>query len=182
MNHAHSVTSATLSAAAVLAIAGCASGPVRPPPVPAALRPPADQTAFLAVRATGVQIYECSSKPDAASAFAWTLKAPEATLADRSGHAIGRHYAGPTWELRDGSRVVGEVEARDPGPDPAAIPWLLLRAKSVAGAGALSQTQSIQRIQTVGGVAPPSGCTEALAHQVVRVPYSAAYYFYRAAN
>jgi FtsP/CotA-like multicopper oxidase with cupredoxin domain len=167
-----------VAVAAVIALTGCAWCRVKPPEVPAALRPPAEQSAFLRVRATGVQIYECTSKPDAPGTFTWTFRAPEATLADRSGRIVGRHYAGPTWELRDGSSVVGEVTARDPGPDPAAIPWLLLRAKSTSGTGALSRTQSILRAHTVGGVAPGTPCTEAQAHSVARVPYSGDYYFY----
>ena len=153
---------------------------MKPPQVPAALQPPADQSAFLQVHATGVQIYECTSKPGAAGGFSWTFLSPEATLADRYGHSIGRHYTGPTWELRDGSRVVGEVTARDPGPDRAAIPWLLLRAKSTSGTGALSRTQSILRIRTSGGIAPATPCTEAQAHTVERVPYTGEYDFYGA--
>jgi len=51
---------------------------------------------------------------------------------------IGKHYAGPTWESNDGSKVVGEVKARDDGPAPTAIPWLLLSAKSTSGNGAFS--------------------------------------------
>jgi hypothetical protein len=107
--------------------------------------------------------------------------APEAQLADRRGRAIGRHYAGPAWELQDGSSVVGAVVARDPGPDAGAIPWLLLEAKSTSGTGTLNRTRSIQRVRTVGGVAPGSPCTQALAHTVTRVPYTATYYFYQAA-
>jgi FtsP/CotA-like multicopper oxidase with cupredoxin domain len=172
---------ASVSVAAVLALSGCAAHRVRLPAVPAALRPPSDQTAFLEVHATGVQIYECASKPDAPGAFAWIFQAPEATLTGRRGRQIGRHYAGPTWELRDGSRVAGDVVAHDPGPDPTAIPWLLLKAKSASTSGRLSLTQSILRIHTVGGVAPSASCTEALAHTLVRVPYTARYYFYKAA-
>src|SRR5579863_4594382 len=166
--------------AAALALAGCAWCPVKPPQVPAALQPPPGQTLLLQVRATGVQIYQCTSKPDAPGTFSWSFQSPEATLTDRRGHTIGRHYAGPTWELQDGSAVVGEVTARDPGPDPAAIPWLLLRAKSTSGSGALGKTQSILRIRTAGGVAPTTPCTEAQAHTVVRVPYTGDYYFYAA--
>jgi hypothetical protein len=129
-----------------------------------------------------VQIYECTSKPETPGSFTWTFQAPEAALADRWGRSIGRHYAGPTWELRDGSRVVGEITARDPGPDPAAIPWLLLRAKSTSGTGALSRTQSILRVRTAGGIAPSTPCTEAQAQALVRVPYTAAYYFYAASR
>jgi hypothetical protein len=174
------ISIATVGVAALPALSGCAMCRVKPPQVPTALRAPVEQKLFLEARATGVQIYECSSKPDAAGVFSWNFQAPEATLNDRWGHSIGRHYAGPTWELRDGSSVVGEVVARDPGPDPAAIPWLLLKEKSTSGTGKLSRTQSILRARTAGGVAPTGPCTAALAHTLVRVPYTAAYYFYRA--
>jgi hypothetical protein len=83
-----------------------------------------------------VQIYEC--KPTANPArFEWVLRAPEAELFDTSGKKIGKHYAGPTWELSDGSKVIGELRARDDGPDVNAIPWLLLSVKSSAGGGEL---------------------------------------------
>jgi hypothetical protein len=174
------ISISTVGVAALLALSGCALCRVKPPQVPAALQAPLEQKLFLEARATGSQIYECSSKPDAAGAYSWNFQAPEATLNDRWGHSIGRHYAGPTWELRDGSSVVGEVVARDPGPDPAAIPWLLVKAKSTSATGKLSGTQSILRAHTAGGIAPTGPCTEALAHTLVRVPYTATYYFYRA--
>lgn len=163
--------------AALAILAGCATTQApAPPEVPAALRPPAGQTVYLEALATGVQIYECSSKGDA---YEWAFKAPEASLADRSGHAIGKHYAGPTWESTDGSSVVGEVKARDPGPAPTAIPWLLLAAKTKNGSGVFAPAESIQRVSTVGGVAPKEPCTEARLKEVARVPYTATYYFYR---
>src|SRR6266542_862543 len=100
---------------ALAILAGCATAqPLPPPEVPAALRPPAGQSLYLEALATGVQIYECSQKPD--SAYEWAFKAPEASLADRSGHSLGKHYAGPTWESSDGSTVVGEIQARSLRP------------------------------------------------------------------
>ena len=164
----------------LLFVAGCASNRVVPPDVPASLRPPPGQSAFLEALAKGVQIYECAAKPDAPSAFAWTFRAPEAALTDREGRPIGKHYAGPTWESIDRSTVVGEVAARDPGPDGSAIPWLLLTAKATSGTGDFGGIKSIQRVRTTGGVAPARPCTSANAKQVVRVPYTATYYFYRA--
>ncbi len=162
-----------------LAAAGCASGTLTPPGVPDALRAPLNQTLFLETLATGVQIYECVAKPDAPSGYAWNFVAPEATLADRSGKTLGKHFAGPTWQSNDGSSVVGEVTARDPGPDKTAIPWLLLTAKSSAGAGVFTQTKTIQRVKTTAGLAPSDGCNAGTAKQVARVPYTAVYYFYR---
>jgi hypothetical protein len=174
------IRTASVCIATLVALAGCAWCRVRPPDVPTALQAPSGQTPFLEARASGVQIYQCAPRPDAPGMFGWTLLAPEATLMNRHGRAIGRHFAGPSWELRDGSSVVGELVARDPGPDPGAIPWLLLRAKSVSGNGALSHTESIQRVRTAGGVAPGPACTEAQQHTQVRVPYTASYIFYRA--
>jgi hypothetical protein len=147
-----------------------------PPAVPDALRPPAGQAVYLEALATGVQIYECSRKAN--GSFEWAFKAPEAALADRAGHTLGKHYAGPTWESTDGSSVVGEVKARDAGPTPGAIPWLLLAAKSNNGSGVFASAKSIQRVSTVGGVAPKEPCAETRLKEVARVPYTGTYYFY----
>ena len=169
-----------LLAASLAGLGGCASQPpIAVPTVPASLRAPAGQTAFLAARASGVQIYDCKPKADAPSGFEWVFRAPEAALTDLDGHPIGKHYAGPTWESTDGSRVVGELRARDPGPNPSAIPWLLLARKSTTGMGVFGPTTSIQRLSTEGGTAPPQPCDSAGAGQVARVPYTATYYFYR---
>lgn len=157
------------------------SAPPPVPDVPATLRPPAGQAVYLEALATGVQIYECASKRDDPSKYEWSFRAPEAALADRSGRSLGKHYAGPTWESVDGSTVVGEAKASDPGPSRSAIPWLLLGAKANTGQGTFAQAKSIQRLQTVGGVAPSEPCSAANARQVARVPYTASYYFYRAA-
>ena len=160
-------------------VAGCAtSGVGTVPPLPENLRAPGGELLFLEAAATGEQIYECAAGKDQPARFEWTFKAPEADLFDRGGKKIGKHYAGPTWEANDGSRVVGQVKARDNGPDSGAIPWLLLTAKSNSGSGVFSRTTSIQRVNTVGGTAPTEGCSEAQAGKVARVPYKATYYFY----
>lgn len=167
----------SLSVLAVLAD-GASAVAAGPAAVPDALRTPAEQVLSLEVGATGAQIYECSAKKDQPDAFEWTFKAPEAELFDKAGKKIGKHYGGPTWESTDGSLVVGEVKARDAGPDPNAIPWLLLTAKSNSGTGVFSRIQSIQRLHTVGGKAPSTPCGRENAQQVVRTPYRADYYFY----
>jgi hypothetical protein len=168
-----------LSVAALLA--GCATSPPSGgPAAPEALRPQANQVMVLEAHATGVQIYECTASRDQPGRFEWVFKAPEAELFDQAGRKVGKHYAGPTWEALDGSKVVGEVKARDDGPDPNAIPWLLLSAKSNSGSGVLSQIKSVQRLQTVEGKAPAAPCGRDNAQQVARVPYKAAYYFYAA--
>ena len=148
------------------------------PTVPENLRPPATEGLSLETEATGVQIYECNASKDEPTRFEWIFKAPEADLFDKTGNKIGKHYAGPTWESNDGSKVVGEVKAKDNGPDPNAIPWLLLSAKSTSGTGVFSQVKSIQRVNTVGGKAPTETCSQAQAGKVTRVSYKATYKFY----
>jgi hypothetical protein len=173
----------SLFAATATLVAACATTPsVTAPEVPAALRPPAGQTVFLEALATGVQIYECAPKSDQPSIFEWAFRAPEATLVDRAAKPLGQHYGGPTWESNDGSKVVGQVKARDPGPNASAIPWLLLNAKSTSGNGVFTSTMTIQRVQTTGGLAPALPCDAGSAKQMARVPYTATYYFYRAAQ
>jgi hypothetical protein len=143
-----------------------------------ALQAPAGDLLHLSLTGKGVQIYQCTAASDSPTHFEWKFQAPEAQLLDSRGQVIGKHYAGPTWEASDGSSVVGEVRARDDGPDASAIPWLLLTAKSVKGSGIFSKVHSIQRLNTTGGKPPEQSCGAANANQVVRVPYSARYYFY----
>ncbi len=173
-------TSAIAFSAAILGLAARATAP-ESPVIPAALKLPATQTLAYVVEADGVQIYKCQRGTDPVGSYAWVFNAPEAQLIDQAGKPFGRHYAGPTWEAFDGSKVIGEVKARDPGPDPTAIPWLQLSATSATGPGLLAKTASILRLKTVGGKAPTSGCSADTIDQVLRVPYRAEYRFYVAA-
>jgi hypothetical protein len=166
--------------AAVMIASGSAFIAMGGPGVPENLKVPEAQSLSLEARATGVQIYVCGAGKADAARFEWAFKAPEADLFDAAGKKIGRHYAGPTWESDDGSKVVGDVKAKDDGPDPTAIPWLLLSAKSTSGKGVFSGTLSIQRLFTVGGKAPAGGCDQAHSGQEARVPYKARYLFFTA--
>jgi len=123
----------------------------------------------------GVQIYTCAATPTGA---AWTLKAPEATLRDSSGHVVGQHFAGPTWQATDGSKVVGVPLVASTSKGPAAIPWLVLRATDNDGSGLFGRVAYILRTRTIGGVAPPTGCDAAHPGTEARVPYSATYTFF----
>ncbi len=165
-------------ACALALLAGCVTGGKHAPGVPDSLRAPANQVVLLALEASGVQIYTCGASQDAPSKFTWIFKAPEAALFDAGHVRVGKHYDGPTWQAGDGSKVVGQVRAQDPGPDPNAIAWLLLGAKSVSGSGMFAQTLSIQRVNTAGGKSPAGGCAAETAGRESRVPYTATYYFY----
>lgn len=148
--------------------------------LPDGIRTPDGQVQALKVNAKGVQIYACKARPDNASTFEWSLVAPEADLFDEQGKAIGKHFAGPSWQLSDGSKVVGKKRTQVDAPEAGAIPWLLVDATGTEGTGALSGIQSIQRVATHGGKAPAAGCDSGHADAESRVPYSATYYFNRA--
>jgi hypothetical protein len=143
--------------------------------VPQQIQPPANEQLLLRVHAKGDQIYTC--KADGAQ-FTWTLKAPDAQLFDKDGKPFGKHFAGPSWEANDGSRVTGKAVANAPSPDADSIPWLLVNILTHDGSGVLSRATTIQRLNTKGGKAPASGCDASHAGQEVRVPYSADYLFY----
>jgi hypothetical protein len=162
--------------AAPLAVAGFVfSFSLAAQQVPQQLQPPTTQQLLLEVHAKGDQVYTC--KGDAPQ-FAWTLKAPDAQLFDKDGKLFGKHFAGPSWEANDGSRVTGKAVANAPSPDADSIPWLLVNIVSHEGAGVLSRATAIQRLNTKGGKAPATGCDASHAGQEVRVPYSADYLFY----
>ena len=152
----------------------------REPDVPEILQVPDGQKVAFRTFAQGVQIYTCQASATDPTQFVWTFKAPEAVLFKGEGGTVGLHYAGPTWESNSGSKVVGSVLERSPSPDPNAIPWLLLEAKSAEGPGIFARVTYIQRVNTTGGTAPTEGCDAAHAGQEVRVPYTADYFFYRA--
>jgi Protein of unknown function (DUF3455) len=161
--------------------ASAQSTPTSAAAVPASLAPPLSSVLLYSLAARGVQIYTCEAKPDDATAFVWTFKAPEADLFNARGELVGRHFAGPTWQGNDGSAVIGAVRERADSPDSGAIPWLLLAAKEHAGSGVFATITFIQRLATVGGVAPGEGCDADHAGEEVRAPYEATYAFYYAA-
>jgi Protein of unknown function (DUF3455) len=166
----------------LLLVAGCASleTPTPAVDVPAKLTPGASESLAMVVPAKGVQIYECRASKDQPDQYQWAFVAPEADLFDVRGGKIGRHYAGPHWESHDGSKIVGAVKERADAPQPDAIPWLLLTTKSVGGTGAFGKVTSIQRVRTVGGVAPKDGCSRSTLGATGRIAYTADYYFFTA--
>lgn len=148
------------------------------PNAPAALQVQPGQNLALVLKGAGVQIYVCSASREDADKYQWLLKAPEADLTSSRGRPMGKHYAGPTWEAPDGSKVVARVIASDKDGDPNAIPWLLLSATSNSGTGIFAKTTGIQRLFTVSGKAPLDGCDREHVGKETRVSYSAQYYFY----
>jgi hypothetical protein len=141
--------------------------------IPAKLAPPQERPLLGKYAAKGVQIYVCSVK---GGANEWAFKAPEAELTDAQGRPFAKHYAGPTWEAPDGSKIVGKVLVNEPVPKEGAIPWLLLSAES-SGSGVLAGVRFVQRVNTSGGLGPTGACPTTGAER--RVDYTADYIFYK---
>jgi hypothetical protein len=140
------------------------------PTIPDAIAAPAGNKLAFMLDAEGVQIYACNGT-------AWALQGPDADLFNRGHRIAGSHYAGPTWEALDGSTVVGSRLA-GVTVDPTAIPWLLLQAVSHAGEGRMAKVSYIQRLSTVGGLAPAAGCDADHVGALAEIDYTATYAFY----
>jgi Protein of unknown function (DUF3455) len=134
------------------------------------------ETLVARIHAEGAQVYEC--RADAAGQLAWQFREPVATLIE-GGKTIGRHYAGPHWELADGSVIAAKAVGRAPGATPQDISLLKLEVTAQRGSGRLSDVTTIQRLDTKGGTAE-GPCPAAGA--LLSVPYSADYAFYRKAR
>jgi hypothetical protein len=164
-----------LAAALAASVPFAGSAPAAPPApdVPSTIAVPAGHKPYLAGHAEGAQIYGCNGA-------SWTLIAPRADVYDKHGKLLMTHFAGPSWQTRDGSTVIGRRAADPVTVDPNAIPWLLIEPTSTTP-GRLSRTTYIQRIATTGGLAPaPATCTAEAAGEQREVPYTAVYVFWKA--
>jgi hypothetical protein len=162
--------------------AGAQGTPTAVEDIPANLEPPSSSILLFELAASGVQIYACEADPEDATEFVWTFIAPEAELFNSRGEQVGTHFAGPTWEGPDGSAVIASVLERADAPDASAIPWLLLESTDHMGSGVFSTVTYIQRLDTVGGIAPAEGCDESHEGEEARVPYEAKYAFFYPAS
>ena len=168
---------------------------VTPPPVPSAIQVPAGSKAFLVGHAVGTQQYICL--PSGPS-VAWTLFGPQATLFNDNTKQITTHFLSPnpdeegmpraTWQhSNDTSAVWARAIASSSDPDiveDGTIPWLLLEVvgdqQGPTGGTRLTRTAFIQRLNTLGGTAPPNGCSASTDIGMrALVPYEADYFFYK---
>ena len=184
----------TRSAAAVL-VAVIHSSVAHAQSVPANLEVPAGAAPFLTAHAEGTQNYVCVLAP---GGFGWQFHGPQATLVDDAMTQVATHFLSPnpveggaaraTWQdSADTSRVWAAAIANSTDAAfvaPGAIPWLLLKVvgqeNGPGGGATLSGARFIQRINTAGGVAPPTGCKNADdAGRKALVPYATDYVFFR---
>ncbi len=127
------------------------------------------ETVVLQTHAEGSQIYECK---ETSGKLAWQFREPIASLF-RDGKTVGRHYAGPTWEIKGGA-IVAKAAARAPGASTKDIPWLKLEVTEHRGSGPLKDVTTVQRINTKGGSAEGACQNPGELHSE---PYSADYVF-----
>jgi Protein of unknown function (DUF3455) len=145
--------------------------------IPEVLAVPNNQRLVLELIGKGVQIYKCSEGTD--HNYEWKFEAPDACLFDQQGKIIGRHFAGPTWQLNAGDKLVGRVKQKYESQDKSAIPWLLLETVESSGK-TFGQVKSVQRVNTDRGK-PPAEATAANLGEKRRILYSATYKFYAVA-
>jgi hypothetical protein len=178
---------------AVLATAGAVlAQPLEAPEVPPTLEVPEGNRPFLIAHATGTQNQVCLPRANGVG-LGWTFYGPIATLYNDQDEQILTHYLSPnpdqagaaraTWQhSRDSSTIWAATHVDPVVVDPTAIPWLLLKVvgsePGLDGGRKMMKTTFIQRINTVGGVAPATDCAPLGAK--LFVPYETDYVFYRA--
>lgn len=173
---------------------------ITPPSVPDGLGVEPGNVPFLVGHADGTQNYFCApcdpTKPNCPLGVNFTLFTPQATLFDDQGGQLTTHFFSPnpdengviraTWQdSRDTSRAFAKaVKAAIVRED--SIAWVLLNVKDtgtqIGSTGdRLTKTTFIQRVNTIGGNPPATGCLsqQDLGHQAF-VHYRADYFFYKA--
>ena len=168
-----------LIAALPLAMTACAGmQSMSAPDVPAAVAVPAGNKPTMMLKGVGLLTYECRAKAGAAGAHEWVFAGPDAALQDKNGMRVGKYYGGPTWEHNDGSKITGKQLAVSPGAT-GNIPLQLVQTSPATGSGAFSGVTYIQRVNTMGGVAPTAPCDAGTMGSKRTVNYSADYVFYK---
>jgi len=171
----------------LLTLAGlgaCANQALRPAfsqaDLPDAVKAPAGHAVWMETAAAGDITYQCRAKKDMPGQFEWVFVGPDAGLKDRRGQLAARYFGPPaTWESTDGSRLTGtQVAVASNGNTN--ITLQLVKANPAAGPGVMQGVSYIQRVATVGGIAPSAPCGAATEAATQRVPYQADYIFYRA--
>jgi hypothetical protein len=149
-----------------------------PPALPTAVRVPAGQRHTMTLKSVGTLNYECRARAGMSGAYGWVLDAPDARLLHWSGLSVGRYYAGPTLQYRDGSRLTMKLVGSSPG-EPGKLPIHLYEAASRGGNGALSTVTYVQRLNAVAAE-PSQPCTDARIGRSHKADFSADFLFYSA--
>lgn len=174
---------ASVAVLAVSLLAACGSMSTTPmysqATLPAAIQVPGGNKVVMETVGVGEITYQCNAKKDMADQFEWVFVGPNAKLNDRSGKQVGKYYGPPaTWESMDGSKLTATQVAVTPG-GAGNIPNQLVKANPASGSGAMTDVTFIQRVNTVGGVAPANVCAASNVGAKQVVKYQADYIFYK---
>jgi len=200
------LTAACVAAFGLMATGARAAGAdgIKLPDMPGNLVVEDGNELFLAGHGVGTQNYICVPSTASVTGVAFSLFTPEATLFDNAGDQLITHFFSPnddpkvqppergtvrvTWEdSRDSSRIWAALQAQstdEPFVRKDSVAWLLLKEVGVApgptGGDRLTKVTFVQRLNTVGGLAPATGCSSFgdLGRKAF-VPYSADYFFYK---
>ena len=185
------------------------AGEVTPPDVPFNLRVPAGNKAFLVGHAFGTQNYFCkpSASPPGVAYALFTPEAtlfgedggqvithyfspnPDPRDPNTSATVVADGAIRATWQYKDTSTIWAKVRSNPDGStglaivDPKSVAWLLLEVVGAedgpTGGDKLTKTTFVQRVNTVGGNPPKTGCASPadLGNQAF-VDYTADYFFY----
>jgi hypothetical protein len=164
----------TRSSIVALAATALLASPALAQALPEAIAAP-NEAVVTKLHAEGAQVYVC--KANQSGQLVWQFREPIATLLDGD-KTVGRHYAGPNWELADSSIVLAKAAGRAAGATPLDIPLLKLEVTARRGSGLLGDVTTVQRINTKGGVAE-GACPSDGA--MLSVPYAADYVFLKKA-
>jgi hypothetical protein len=157
-----------------------ATAPFNQSALPSTVQVPAGHAVAAEVRTTDGKItYECREKKDATAAHEWVFVGPTANLVDRQGRQAGRYFGPPaTWVAADGSTITGAQLAVAPA-SPGAIALQLVKANPATAPGSLAGVSHIQRVATVGGVAPAEPCNASALGARRVVNYQADYIYWK---
>ncbi|MES2974192.1 MAG: DUF3455 domain-containing protein [Pseudomonadota bacterium] len=177
------VTRTALAAAALSLIAACSSTPMKmysQDGLPAPVMVPAGNKVAMETVGVGEITYECRVKANMPGQYEWVFVGPDAKLMDRSGKVVGKYYGPPaTWESMDGSKLTATQVAVAPHMA-GSIPLQLVKGNPAMGTGSMQGVTYIQRVATMGGVAPASACDGSTMGKKEIVKYQADYIFYKA--
>lgn len=180
-NQMKNTTRALSGASLAIALFGWTGMGAQAPEVPAAIAVPAGHVMVATLVGSGDLSYECRAKAGSTTEFEWAFVGPNAILSDQNKKAVGKYYAGPTWESNDGSKITGTQRAVSPSPRTGAIPLQLVQANPSTGNGMMTGVTYVQRLNTMGGVAPAAKpCAAANVGAKETVTYQADYVFHKA--
>jgi hypothetical protein len=142
---------------------------------------------YLEAQLAGTLTYICGRTD--AMAWAWILRASDATLRDARNRRLGTfaervtvipppRHPRSNWNGADGGNLVAALEtsAQFPGEDRV---WERYQVQSRTGAGRLTEAKSIVRVTTAWRIRPQTRCDQSRSGVATRLPYRGTVLFFK---